>query len=127
MAARAELAKYKTAPDQKSLNAQLQLDLRNRIETEKGKDSLLQAAIAQQISAYDALAKTKGEGRSGEHRDVILAKIALKKAEEKVTKRESEIAGAIEAKVKEEQALMVTSKAQEAQDALDMALAEEKE
>jgi hypothetical protein len=62
-----------------------------------------------------------------ENRDVILAKLALKRAEEEVTKRENEIAGAIEAKVKEEQALMVTSKAQEAQDALDMALAQEKE
>jgi uncharacterized protein involved in exopolysaccharide biosynthesis len=50
MAAKAELAKYKTAPDEKALNAQLQLDLKKRIEEEKGKDSLLQAAIAKQVS-----------------------------------------------------------------------------
>jgi len=127
MAARAELAKYKTAPDQKALNAQLQLDLRNRIETEKGKDSLLQAAIANQIDANNAYWKARNEGRTEDNRDVIVAKMAMKRAQEEVTRRDDEIAGAIEAKVKEEQALMVTSKAQDAQDALDMALAQEKE
>jgi len=127
MAARAELAKYKTAPDQKALNAQLQLDLRKRIEEEKGKDSLLQAAIANQIGASDAYWKARNEGRTEENREVILAKMGMKRAEDEVIKRENEIAGAIQAKVKEEQALMVTSKAQEAQDALDMALAQEKQ
>ncbi|HEV8292656.1 MAG TPA: Wzz/FepE/Etk N-terminal domain-containing protein, partial [Tepidisphaeraceae bacterium] len=44
MAAKMELAKYKSAPDEKALQAQFQLELKKRIEEEKGKDSLLQAA-----------------------------------------------------------------------------------
>src|SRR5205823_3023644 len=71
--------------------------------------------------------QARGEGQTEENRNVVLAKLAMKRAEEAVTKRENEISGAIEAKVKEEQALIVTSKAQEAQAALDMALAQEKE
>src|SRR5215208_4737680 len=70
MAAKGELARYKTAPDEKALQAQLQLDLKKRIEEEKGKDSLLQAAIANQIAASDAYWKTKSEGMKDEHRVV---------------------------------------------------------
>src|SRR5258706_2402913 len=127
MAARAELAKYKTAPDQKALNAQLQLDLKARIQAEKEKDSLLMAAVGQKGATDENLAKAKADGKADLHYDVVVAKKAFEKAKEEVIRRENEIAGAIEAKVKEEQALMVTSKAQEAQDALDMALAQEKE
>ncbi len=128
MAAKAELAKYKAAPDERALHAQLQLDLKKRIEEERGKDSLLQAAIAEQVSAYATYAQQKGEfGKTEENRDVILAKTRMKRAEEQVTKRDNEIAGAIEAKVKEEQSLIVTSKAQEAQEVLNLALAQENE
>ncbi|HEV8377616.1 MAG TPA: Wzz/FepE/Etk N-terminal domain-containing protein, partial [Tepidisphaeraceae bacterium] len=128
MAAKAELAKYKAAPDERALHAQLQLDLKKRIEEEKGKDSLLQAAIAEQVSAYATYAQQKGEfGKTEENRDVILARTRMTRAEQQVIKRENEIAGAIEAKVKEEQALIVTSKAQEAQEVLNLALAQENE
>src|SRR5258705_9305098 len=64
IAAKGVLAKYKTAPDEKSLQAQLQLDLKKRIEEEKGKDALLGAAIANQIDSQNALFKASAEGRT---------------------------------------------------------------
>jgi succinoglycan biosynthesis transport protein ExoP len=128
MAAKAELVRYQSAPDAKALQAQIQLNLNQRIREEKERDSLLQAAIAEQLSASATYWQQRGEfGKSEDHRDVVLAKLRMQRAQDQVTRRENEILGAIEAKVKEEQTLLVTSKAQEAQQVLDIALAQEKE
>ncbi|MGE5611103.1 MAG: polysaccharide biosynthesis tyrosine autokinase [Bacillota bacterium] len=116
IAADAELSRYvKNMNNHAALSAELQLARKRRIEEEKAKDSLLQAAVAEQVAAYNAYMAELGAGKTEQHRDVILAKMRVKRSEASVSEREQQIASIIDAKVAQEQKLMVASSMEQAQ------------
>ena len=99
----------------KELPAQHQLDRKRKIAEEKEKDQLLQALVKERVDAENAYWAMRGEGKSEEHRDVILAKARIKRADESLAARDAEIAAAIDAKVAQEQGLIVASDLEKAQ------------
>lgn len=116
IAAEAELARFlKNANDSPALSAEMQLGRKRRIEEEKLKDSLLQAAIAEQVAAYGAYTLERGAGKTEQHPSVVLARQRLRDAEERVKAREAEIAAAIDAKVADEQRLMAATSQEQAE------------
>jgi hypothetical protein len=116
IAADAELARYvKNMNNHAALSAELQLARKKRIEEEKARDSLLQAAIAEQVAAYNAYMAELGAGKTEQHRDVILAKMRVKRSENSVSEREQQIASVLDAKVADEQKLMVATSMEQAQ------------
>ena len=119
MAAEAELAKYNAAQnDAAALDAKHKLERRKKVEEEKQKDSILAALVTEQMRAYQEYMNQKSQGKTDQHADVIMAKEAVKRAEQSVQNREVEIASVIDAKVKEEQGWMVGASLDEKRQAL---------
>lgn len=124
LAAESEMKKYQMAEhDEKALSATWKLERQKKIEEEKQKDVLLGAALTEEINASNQLAVERGSGKTEEHRDVIMARERLRRAEQKVNERENQIAAAIDAKIQDEQKLMVASSLEQAQQKLQEAQA----
>lgn len=116
IAAEAEMGRFlQHAKDEQGLSSELQLARKRRIEEEKKNDALLQVAITERVNAENAYWLERGAGKTEEHRDVILAKERIKRADAAVMAREAQIAAAIDAKVADEQKLMVGTSHEQAQ------------
>lgn len=119
IAAEAELEKFfKTQNDPTKGSSELQLARKRRIEEEKQKDTMLQAAIGEQVVAWGAYQNEIGQGKTDQHRDAVLAKARVQRAELLVKEREQQIEAAIDAKVADEQRLMVATTVEQAQQRL---------
>jgi capsular exopolysaccharide synthesis family protein len=116
IAAQTQLEQFlKNMNNESALPAQHQLDRKRRIEEEKAKDSILQGLVAARVTAEGLYLELRGKGMKDEHYDVIMAKARIKESDELILSREAEIAAAIDAKVAEEQKLMVAADADKAQ------------
>jgi succinoglycan biosynthesis transport protein ExoP len=122
MAAMTELQKYtKVQNDERALSAVLQLERKKKIEEEKAKDPMLQAAIAEQVIAFNAYQDQLAQGKTEHHREVIMAKERVRRAEQQINEFENKIAAAIDAKVANEQKLMIAGNLEQAQQKLNEA------
>jgi tyrosine-protein kinase Etk/Wzc len=116
IAAEVELARFvEHGADQKGLSSELQLARRRRMDEERKSDALLQATMAERANAENAYWMVRASGKLDEHRDVIMARERIKRAAAAVAEREAAIAVAIDAKVAEEQMLMVAASCEQAQ------------
>ncbi len=109
--------------DASRLSAGLQKMMQDLVQQELDRDSILQAAIKEQVAAFDELQAMRATNMSDEHPDVIRSKQRVDRSINQVADRTSEVQAIVNRKVLARINLEMAEKAETAQKTLEDARA----
>ncbi len=105
MTAQSSLEKWRKGSEVAVDSAKKEKERLELLEAERAKDSILQAAMGEQVKAYSDLQGERNGGKLEEHPEVMKAKARLEKAIQMVAARDQEIRAIIDAKIDRAQRL----------------------
>ncbi len=97
--AQSSLEKWRKGPDVAVATGAKEKERMELLEAERSKDSILQAAMAEQVKAFSDLQTIRNSGMTEEHPEVKRAKERLEKSIQLVAGRDQEIRAIIDAKI----------------------------